>query len=57
MSEVTVNSTLCGFIHKISGRKQGNKIIIDIETPCEKIKEFSHMEIPIRRFWISRITT
>lgn len=48
MSEVTVNSTICDFVHKIRGIKQGNKIIIDIETPCEKIEKFSHMEIPIK---------
>ena len=27
--------------------KKGNKIIVDIETPCDKIKKFSHIEIPI----------
>ena len=43
---LTVNSTICGFVHKIRGNKKGNKIIVDIETPCEKIKKFSHMEIP-----------
>ena len=48
MSEVTVNSTICDFVHKIHGSKQGNKIIVDIEIPCEKIKKFSHMEIPIK---------
>ncbi|MHC1755189.1 MAG: hypothetical protein AB9861_07110 [Methanosarcina sp.] len=47
MTEITVNSTICGFVHKIHGNKQGNKIIVDIETPCEKIKKISHMEIPM----------
>lgn len=47
MTEVTVNSTLCGFVHTIHGSKKGNKIIVDIETPCEKIKKFSHMKIPM----------
>ncbi len=47
MTEITVNSTLCGFVHKISGSLKGSKIIVDIETPCEKIKKFSHMEIPM----------
>ena len=45
-AEFTVNSTICGFVHTIRGSKKGNKIIVDIETPCEKIKKFSHMEIP-----------
>ncbi len=26
---------------------KGDKIIVDIETPCEKIKKFSHMQIPM----------
>ena len=47
MSEATVNSTICGFVHKINGRMGGNKIIIDIETSCEKIKQMSHMEVPM----------
>jgi len=47
LTEITVNSTICGFVHKISGIKKGNRIIVDIETPCDKIKKFSHMEIPI----------
>ncbi|RPJ72937.1 MAG: hypothetical protein EHM20_13050 [Alphaproteobacteria bacterium] len=47
MTEIIVNSTICGFVHTIKGSKKGNKIIIDIETPCEKIKKFSHMEVPM----------
>jgi hypothetical protein len=47
LAEFTVNSTICGFVHKIYGSKKGNKIIVDIETPCEKIKKFSHMEVPM----------
>lgn len=47
VSRVTVNSSICGFVHKIHGKTEGKKIIIDIETPCEKIKKMSHMEIPI----------
>lgn len=42
-----MNSTICGFVHKIHGNKKGNKIIVDIDTPCEKIKKLSHTEIPI----------
>ncbi len=47
MTEITVNSTICGFTHKIKGSMKGDKIIVDIETPCEKIKKISHMEIPM----------
>jgi hypothetical protein len=47
LTEVTVNSTICGFVHTVCGSKKGNNIIVDIETPCEKIKKFSHMEVPM----------
>ncbi len=47
LTEFTVNSTLCDFVHKIHGNKKGSKVIVDIETPCEKINKFSHMEVPM----------
>ena len=47
LTEITVNSNICDFVHKIHGNRTGNKIIVDIETPCEKIKKISHMEIPM----------
>lgn len=47
LAEFTVNSAVCGFVHKIRGSKKGNKIIVDIETPCAKIKKISHMEVPM----------
>ena len=47
MTEITVNSTICGFIHIIRGSRKGDKINVDIETPCEKITKLSHMEIPM----------
>ncbi len=47
LTESTVNSNLCGFVHKIRGSKKGNKIIVDIETPCAKVKKISHMEVPM----------
>ncbi|WP_406657436.1 hypothetical protein V7O62_02465 [Methanolobus sp. ZRKC2] len=43
---VNVNSAICGFTHKIKGEFDGKNIIVDIETPCAKIKEISHMEVP-----------
>ncbi len=48
MTEITVNSTICGFVHKICGQKKGKFITVDIDTPCEKVKKFSHMEVPMR---------
>ncbi|MDY0387609.1 MAG: hypothetical protein RBT65_10880 [Methanolobus sp.] len=46
-TSVNVNSTICGFTHKITGKLDGMNIIIDIETPCPKIKEMSYMEVPM----------
>jgi len=47
MAKATVNSTLCYFVHKIHGTMKEENIIIDIDTPCEKIKKMSHLEVPM----------
>jgi len=47
MTEAKVNSRICGFTHIIKGTMSGQNIIIDIETPCEKIKKISHIEVPM----------
>ncbi|WP_440952235.1 DUF6951 family protein [Methanococcoides sp. FTZ1] len=47
MTDVIVNSTICDFVHKIHGELKGDKIIIDIESPCEKIQQMSHLEVPM----------
>ncbi|MBP2031207.1 hypothetical protein J2755_002170 [Methanohalophilus levihalophilus] len=47
MTDVTVNSTICDFVHEIHGELKDGKIIVDIESPCEKIQQMSHMEIPM----------
>ncbi|SET00640.1 hypothetical protein SAMN04488587_1902 [Methanococcoides vulcani] len=47
MTKITVDSVICGFTHTINGKLNDDKIIIDIESPCEKIKGFSHMEVPM----------
>ncbi|AGB48619.1 hypothetical protein Metho_0346 [Methanomethylovorans hollandica DSM 15978] len=47
MTEVKVNSKICGFTHIIRGKMNGQNIIVDIDTPCEKIKEISHLEVPM----------
>ncbi|WP_319507666.1 DUF6951 family protein [Methanolobus sp. ZRKC5] len=46
-SVVHVNSSICGFIHIVKGQLDGTNIIIDIETPCPKVKEMSHMDVPM----------
>lgn len=48
MSEAIVNSTICGFVHHIKGELKGDKILIDIDTDCNKIKNMSPMEIPMK---------
>ncbi|MDK2825167.1 MAG: hypothetical protein PWQ44_343 [Methanolobus sp.] len=47
LAEFTVKSTICDFVHKVRGVKDGKMIIVDIDTPCEKIKKLSHMEVPM----------
>ncbi|AEH60887.1 conserved hypothetical protein [Methanosalsum zhilinae DSM 4017] len=46
-SELTVNSNVCDFVHKIKGEMKGDTIEINIKTPCKKIQKMSHMEVPI----------
>lgn len=45
-SEVTVNSAICGFKHKITGQLEGKTVITDIDTECKKVASIAHMEIP-----------
>ena len=47
MAKATVHANICGFKHVIEGKSVGTNIVIDIVTPCEKIKKMSHMEIPL----------
>lgn len=35
ITEVTVHSKICGFTHKVCGKMEGDKIIIDIDTPVK----------------------
>ncbi|MHC1605671.1 MAG: DUF6951 family protein [Candidatus Methanofastidiosia archaeon] len=51
MTEVTANSTICGFVHKIEGKMEDENIIIDIDTPCKKIKKMSHLEAPMMKIF------
>lgn len=48
MTKIKVSSCICGFIHTIMGRGEGDKIIIKIETPCEKFRELSCLEFPLQ---------
>ncbi|MHC1604413.1 MAG: DUF6951 family protein [Candidatus Methanofastidiosia archaeon] len=47
MAEVSVDSSICGFVHKIKGQRKGRIIEIEIDTSCKKIKKMDHLEVPI----------
>ena len=51
MAKATVHSNICGFDHKIEGKRVGENIAIDIVTTCEKIQKMSHMEIPMMQIF------
>lgn len=45
MAQATVHSKLCGFTHVITGAKDGENVLISIQTDCEKIAKMSPMVI------------
>ncbi len=47
MTDVEVNSRICGFAHKIHGEKNGKTINISIETDCAKVKKMAQLEVPM----------
>lgn len=47
MTDITVNSRICGFTHKIRGTKDGKKVKIKVETACPKVKNISELEVPM----------
>lgn len=53
---VIVNSTICNYIHKINGKVEGKKMIIDINTPCKKVSELSHIEVPVEELYDTTYT-
>ncbi|KKG13671.1 hypothetical protein EO98_05555 [Methanosarcina sp. 2.H.T.1A.6] len=48
MIKINVSSCMCGFSHTIMGRVKGDRIIIKIDTPCEKFKELTYLEFPLQ---------
>ena len=51
MTEMKVSSYICGITHKIMGRVEGDRIIIEIDTPCEKFRDLSHLEFPLQEMY------
>lgn len=48
MTKISVSSRVCGIKHTVTGRIEGSRIIIEIDTPCEKFREFACLEIPVQ---------
>jgi hypothetical protein len=55
MTKISVSSRICGTKHIIKGRVEGNRIIIEIDTPCEKFRDFACLEIPVQELSDSEI--
>lgn len=49
MTDATINSRICGYVHQVHGEIDGDKVLIDIKTPCNVVKNISHMEVPLKR--------
>ncbi|WP_094228832.1 DUF6951 family protein [Methanolobus psychrotolerans] len=47
MTGITINSRRCGYVHEVSGKIDGNKVIIEIDTLCNVVKNISRMEVPL----------
>lgn len=47
MAQATVHSKLCGFTHMITSKKDGENVLINIQTDCEKIKKMSPMVLSV----------
>jgi uncharacterized protein DUF6951 len=51
MTDITVNSRICGFTHKIHGTKDGKNVTIKIETDCPKVKNISDLEVSMMQMF------
>ncbi len=50
MTKISVSSCICDFNHTVMGRVEGNRIFVQIETPCEKFRESNCLEFPLYEF-------
>jgi hypothetical protein len=48
MIKISVSSCMCGFCHTVTGRVKGGRIIIKIDTPCEKFRDLNCLEFPLQ---------
>ncbi|MCQ1536607.1 hypothetical protein FTO70_13190 [Methanosarcina sp. KYL-1] len=44
MTKIRISSHKCGLTHTIFGRVEQNRIIIEIDTPCEKFSKLNPIE-------------
>lgn len=49
MRRLNVSSRICDFNHAITGKVEGNGIIVKITTPCEKFRELNFLEFPLHK--------
>jgi len=47
MTRISVSSCICDSNHTITGRVEGHRIIVQIDTPCEKFRGFDCLEFPL----------
>lgn len=47
MTKINVSSCICDLNHTVMGRVEGNRIIIKIDTPCEKFRELNCLEFSL----------
>ncbi|MGB9929296.1 MAG: DUF6951 family protein [Methanosarcina sp.] len=47
MVKISVSSPVCESNHTITGKVEGEMIIITIDTPCEKFRETPYLEFPL----------
>lgn len=49
MTKISVSSRTCGLRHTVAGKAEGDKIIIEIDSPCEKFREFTSLEFLLQK--------
>ncbi|AKB35370.1 hypothetical protein MSSAC_0780 [Methanosarcina siciliae C2J] len=48
MIKMRVSSCMCSFCHTVTGKVKGDRIIIKIDTPCEKFRNLTCLEFPLQ---------
>lgn len=49
MVKVCVFSRICSVSHDVIGKIEGSRIVIKIDTPCEKFRKHFHLEFPLHK--------